>query len=1220
MSVILENEKHPAIIKKILIIQNNINEIISLKGIFNTGKEKILKKLDTQYNSYYKNKIFIKEIFDSPKPEDPVYYQLIQDPKSVLKDSYQSTYDFYFLIRNDNSLMLHLIELSEKSFYEGLSDFFVNYLYENIINISFVEEKLTMMIYLLLEKLILTKLPDNIDEENKNVPALYLKDTFLNYVFKDLTRKIDMRNFLYKILRNTILKIDKFRMVLSVDISVVNKFLKISNRFLKKNATTKKEIIQKKKKKFQPIVNKNIFSKNSGNTLFNRKKAISIEIKNEDDNPLDNLEISKESETKDEKQFQRRSTVKKNDENNIDNNDSKNGIDSTHQDNSEMYNKMEENINENKYDNLDMSKFKTAIMPKKKKQVTGSVFKGKDKDSIYSFFEDNSVTLVTIDDKLEKYENKEKNNINSAMNEYLDNLRSKMLNVDINELDEDDFEKKMSKDIKRTNTDIIDENDEYEEKENNMDDEDLFSNSLMIEELKRRGAIQQEESFKFLIEKIKFNYNLITGFINEIIKNIKDNLIYSPYSLKCISKAIDILLKTKYNSNSDNQITPYQLYIFELNFLIGNIILPIIREPDFNGVISNDFISAFTNENLKIISKIMNKMIKGTLFIKSKEPNMTMFNRYIIDTMPKLFELVNIIEQKFDVSNTIKNLVNTCDKLNLPERDINYDYFRENPNENIDYQNICFYSLISFCLNITVSKYKNKFIDENKNDEQKKILQNFLNNQLAYNLQFSEEKMSNKYKFLYITKILYSKELNQKLEILDSNNLIIKRPNEKNDLIFVIKKCLLETLKIATKIIKENSYNLSSNKCPNEIDFRKDLLPQIMNKIAFIINNNTDKNIYKNIIFFTNYLYLNMSNIPKQYKENNYNLLFEELINETRRNIDNLKSNSFMEYYNKFKVAEKNKKLIEHYASQIKNLKEFKCIEYFYNKILLPINFTITKYTNGIINKIKYESNEKTSSKNVNNNIIDYLENIKQPIKNMIEDFPDFHDYEDEYDNILDIQEEAETPKAIADYFKSLSGLIKKEKIIKQFEKEERENIIFEFENYILIQLYDKLFPFQETTQDVFFYRKCQRLSFLKPENIKGMQITLEDDKWEKAIKVLKEVDEKFSPIDKIECVANSVKILQDAINFNTGKGSLGVDDCIQPLVYAMLKSCPKNIISNCNYCNLYLNEELQKKGLGASLAQFNLIINIIKGMKHDELVGVTEEQFGKDEVEETQN
>ena len=304
------------------------------------------------------------------------------------------------------------------------------------------------------------------------------------------------------------------------------------------------------------------------------------------------------------------------------------------------------------------------------------------------------------------------------MNEYLENLRNKMINGDINELDEDDLEKKVNKDIKKNNLDIIDENDENEENENNMQDEDLFSNSLMIEDLKSRGAIQQEESFKYLIEKIKFNYNLITDFVNQIIKNIKDNLIASPYSLKCISKAINILLKTKYNSN--NQITQYQLYIFELNFLIGNIILPIIREPDFNGVISNDIISAFTNENLKIISKILNKMIKGTLFIKSKEPNMTMFNKFIIDTMPKLFELVDIIDQQFDIPNTINNLVKSCNNLNLPERDINFDYFKENPKESIDFQSICINNVISFYLNITVSKYKNKFIDENKNEEQKK--------------------------------------------------------------------------------------------------------------------------------------------------------------------------------------------------------------------------------------------------------------------------------------------------------------------------------------------------------------------------------------------------------------------------------------------------------------------------------------------------------------------
>ena len=122
-----------------------------------------------------------------------------------------------------------------------------------------------MMMYLLLEKLILTKLPPSIDENNKNVPALYLKDTFLSYAFKHFTRKKDIRNFLNKILRDTILKIDKYKMILSVDMAVVNKFLKFNNNkyyYLNKNATTKKEIIQKKKKHYQPIINKNIFSKN----------------------------------------------------------------------------------------------------------------------------------------------------------------------------------------------------------------------------------------------------------------------------------------------------------------------------------------------------------------------------------------------------------------------------------------------------------------------------------------------------------------------------------------------------------------------------------------------------------------------------------------------------------------------------------------------------------------------------------------------------------------------------------------------------------------------------------------------------------------------------------------------------------------------------------------------------------------------------------------------
>ena len=446
MSFITENKKentdlqHQTIIDKILTIQNNINEIISLKSIFNIGKEQILKKIDTQNNSYYISKVHIKEIFDTYEIENPVFYTLKKDPKDYLKDNYQSTYNFYFLIRNDNSLMLDLIELSKKSFYENLSDFFVNYLYDNIINISFVEEKLIMMIYLLLEKLILNKLPHNIDENNRNVPALYLKDTFLSYAFKHLTRKIDMRNFLNKILRDTILKIDEYKMILSVDMAVVNKFLKFNNnKYLNKNATTKKEILQKKKKHYKPIINKNILSKNSGNKDFNRQTPIIIE---NDGHFLDNLEISEEIETKKEKekekgkkekgkkekgkekkikkekgkknikekeneienkkekQFQKRTTGNITNENNTE-------IDSLNQEknmnNNIIYNTITENINERK-DDLDLGKSNSSNVKKKENNkeilINASVIKGG--DNIYNFFKDNSVTILTVENRLKK--------------------------------------------------------------------------------------------------------------------------------------------------------------------------------------------------------------------------------------------------------------------------------------------------------------------------------------------------------------------------------------------------------------------------------------------------------------------------------------------------------------------------------------------------------------------------------------------------------------------------------------------------------------------------------------------------------------------------------------------------------------------------------------------------------------------------------------------------
>ena len=206
---------------------------------------------------------------------------------------------------------------------------------------------------------------------------------------------------------------------------------------------------------------------------------------------------------------------------------------------------------------------------------------------------------------------------------------------------------------------------------------------------------------------------------------------------------------------------------------------------------------------------------------------------------------------------------------------------------------------------------------------------------------------------------------------------------------------------------------------------------------------------------------------------------------------------------------------------------------------------------------------------------------------------------------------------ALKDYFQKLKKVIKGEKIIKRFSKEEIDSILIELENHILFKLYDKLYPLKSTKMDIQFYKKCCRLKFIKPENIITDKNIYNERLWKFSMDYLDEINNKFTPQDKLKVVMKSFSILQNSITFSSGKKELGVDDTIKPLIYVLIKSKPKNIFTNYSYCQLFLNDNLCKTQYGILLTQLYMIMNIIKDMKYTDLIGVTEEQFGKDEGEE---
>ena len=1191
---------------KVIMLQKLLKELSSNKTRFKKNINNFRDKINRKCYEYFKDKIYIKEILDycsSNQIEEHTMYNLNENIQQYLdKDLYKIIYDFYFLIRNENYVMMEIIKLSNNdSNNKNLSDFIVNFLYENLINSSFIQDELLLIIYLLLDDLFFESFPDNINIEKTNNNLLYQSlinpNSLLFHIFQSLTKKTDIRNYLSSILNKIILKLENYRNPLSPNLSIVNKFLEkreknLLHSFIQFAGEENQEKINKKKR--SDLSNKQNGFDTKGNSYLKRANKIALG---------NSILVNEQNNTEKIVTLNEKINPNPNSSNDYKKEDSGNVNENKDMLNNKTSEEFDFNLNMESSDS-NLSKKNVEIDP---------------------FFETNSVTLKSLNDKLLELKNKPISKTNSVMKEYVAYLikrieyeKIKMCNID-NNIDEMDI-------------DI----DLYQKK-----DIEIFSTSMIIEELKSRGKIANEESFKQLMKKIIKNYKIITQIILNIIGKIKEHLVSSPYIIKYISKLLSILLLRKYTRVHNNQLTNLSIYIFKLNFFLGSIILPIIKNPEFNGIITSEIISQLTKDNLKIISDIFNKIISVDLFNKNDDPFMTIFNQFIIDIMPQFFIMMENIDKNFIIPFWIKKVM--TDKNNTGN--INYDYFKQNKYENIQYQSICFSWKDFMSILTLIIKNENNFMKNLKTVEHKNIFQNLIKNKDIFSFLFKSDEKNKIDEYFLLTKINYRDELWKKIKSILKDEFSSKINDEKidKDVVIFFKKCLLEILGY-TKIIEKDDFfsitlnnnqtiydinflyqNRNKNKNNNgnvlkssekDLDFIKKIFPKIIENIKFEIGYNFENNNFQYLLFCCNYLNLNLNSLPNKYSRNNFNLLFNELIRETEFNIEYLKIDVLIQYYTKIKEIEKNNFVMSKYFSQIQNLEKLKCIEYFYNKIKLSNELNITKDSNGIITKIEYKpKNNEINLKETN--IFEYLKNQDKPISYFIDDFPDFQKYQDENDNILDFEEKAEAPKAIYDYFSSLQKLIYKEKIITKYDKDEIQRIIYDMQNYIFTLLYDKLFPSEPTKNDLFFYKKCSRLSFIKPENVIGNKNLINENLIKNAIENVNDIDDELTPVDKIKKLGKVVEIMQNLVAFSSGKSGLGVDDITEPLIYIMIKSKPKNICSNYQYCELYLNPNLALAQYGFILSQIGVVIERIKNLKHSDLINVSKEKFGKDEVDE---
>ena len=1184
---------------KLCVAQNLLKEMYSLKERFEENKNKMIGEIEQNCFKYYKNKLHSKEIYDffeSNDLEDHIDYKLINNSKNISEKGNINNYiyEFLFIIRNNNSLILELIENCDPKYYKDLSNFLSQFFLEDTSNCSFFQEELLLIIYLFFEKLIIKKLPMKLNSSNlKKDGDMYnnlLNNHFVYFFLNDLTKKPDIRNYFCSFLSDIINILEEYKEELSVETKNISKkyiYEEENKKSKNKNFSLSKTVIFKKHKTKENILGK------SGKLFVKNNKKLKETIKQSINNVKKRISFS--------------GTI---------NNDERMSI--------------------NK--NLDIN----GLLEKEENLDNVLI----DEVKIDSFFNKEDIAFTYICEKLNYFENiKEKTNTDYAMIEYLDIL--------LNEITKDGepveifstiLLKNELKLCKINNENEIIYNKTVEQIKANYNYITFFITNLIkkIKDNINLIPFSLKCIFKIIDELLNkkytnlkkgvFNYQLIITktriFFGCMIIPMLTNPDYSGiFTDGIISKltkenmsVIVTVLKTIVSGNlflvESEGYTIFNKYIIETIPKIFDIIINLDTNcilPDFITNLINDIPEKINDQERNINYNYFNEKVDEKIQFQS-----------ICFSWKDLYVITNSIEK----NNTlfINNFKTEKEKKLYDEVLFNNKRYLDQYQEDLKNKVINYHIYTKILYEEELESKINAIIKDNfdilfqgqVNDEALRI-KKCLSEVLAYVNYLQQEDFviflkgtenSNIIKTTDIMKYFKYKKNNLYDEIpFEAKKFYEKKQTVKNQNDLLKIKQSLRKVGIMDEIrktggdffLRRQSVIKKLSQIKEDLDFKEVIFPQIMTKALSELYYNPQKGKSQRIIFCISYIQEHINDLPKKYTENNFNQIFEDILKQPEILIKELQYNILNQFHLKIRNCEKLNLISSKDYFQINNMERFLYTGYLFNNVILKGSLKV----NVSNNKIDSIELDFTCNKNNQPNF--------STIQSFINEMPNFIKYESQ-ENIIDLEKKLKVPDIINNYFKELKNTVKNQKIVSNFSTEEFLLITYELENYILLKLKDKLYPSKQSKEDKFFFKKCCRLDFVKPENIIKNKKMINEKLLDISISYVTEMDKKLTPVDKIKNFGKAIDILKNSMTFNSGKTDLGLDDTLPFIIYIVLKSKQTNIYTNLNYCNLFINPDLSKKQFGNMLTQLGMVIDIIKNMKHNELIGVTEQQFGKDE------
>ena len=720
-----------------------------------------------------------------------------------------------------------------------------------------------------------------------------------------------------------------------------------------------------------------------------------------------------------------------------------------------------------------------------------------------------------------------------------------------------------------------------------------FSNEGILKILKK-----ENEKRNTLLQIYKDNFIYIREIIEELLQIIIDKIITMPYSLRCISKFINILISKKFPD-----LTRYEINSFIGKFIFDKCIFSILSLENKYFIDSRVY-NKKTKTCLEIVISILSKAINSSLFDNYSDPEKTIFNPLILEIIPILNEfykkLIDIqlpngadglinkasIHIK-DLSS--KNLFNFRYKKrknakpqsdqgsddNLQTQSPLYDYFKENPDEILHLQSICFSGDdIKFLLDL-IERNMGLFKDLPRFSFFSKTFKKIKNEEKILNSLLEKDK-NEKNKTFYIIFREEKKNILEKLIKKKKKDSTFESNEQDSQLI-------CRRIKFCIKIILKG-LNLLNSKDFAYLNFAQST-DKFFSAIKYTLEELGEYNELSNNIplnWYSQYIYNYKKELDIEYQKEDFEKLYSEISTEETNILNDLKNLSNIIITRdgmNLRCAEKILAKAMYELKRIEEAKKYNQLEKFIKTKKIEVciyqpdenakSKIKDKDKNFLINIFDIKSCPYGISNNDKNHI--HINSINEFIKVFSNDnkikLKSFI-----RDAIIKGESKYSISEIIAKYMELVVKKIKENKnIFGELSNEQLDEFSKNIENHIIRKIYKYVYPPNKSDIDLQIQNDTRTLGWIQPEHLEIKKLYV--NQLKSAEKYISKMNEAKSVFDKLECIQNAFVIMNNTVKFISGKNENAGQDEMTPLFqYIIIKSQPERFYTNINYIKCFLS------------------------------------------------